>query len=393
MTPERIDRVTRGTGCDAEAHPRAGPYHRVQCDTAEQKLALLENLAWEDARYNRFVQWLASTLPHHRAAAARAAHAWVRDRVRFVPERVETFKSPERTVREGGDCDDSARVLVAVARAAGIPARFGPITQCRGGVCAKTHVAAELHDGGGWRWAETTIAAEYGEHPLAAYQRLKRQGRVARRDDIGGLGVVGDEATLLGIPGVEKTSQAFRRELVAVSKRLGIEPDHLSAVISIESGYNPAAVNPSSGASGLIQFMPSTARALGTTVEAIRQMGDAEQMPLVEKYFAPFKGKLKLGEDVYVAVFTPVHVGKGSGNVISTAGEKIYDQNRVLDRDKDGIITNGDLGAWVEAKLAAGRTRPPVAVDGVPGRASWPWWLFGSLTAAGVGYALWETLK
>lgn len=395
MTPERIAAVTDGTGCDAEARPR-GSYHRALCKTPENKLALLDNLSAEDVRGDRVTHWLASQLPHHPALAARAAHAWVRDNVRFVPEAIETFKSPGRTLREGGDCDDSARVLVSMARAAGLKARYRPITQCKAGVCEKTHVAAQIHDGRGWHWAETTIDAEFGEHPLVAYRRLRRAGRIGKRGDIGGLGAVASEAgdaVLLGIPGIEKTSQAFRRELVAVARRLGIEPDHLSAVISIESGYNPAAVNPNGGASGLIQFRPATARNLGTTVEAIRKMGDAEQLPLVERYFAPFRGKLKLAEDVYVAVFTPAHVGKGSAHVISSAGEKIYESNRVLDLNKDGQITNGDLGAWVEVKLAQGRSRPPVPVENVPARPSWPWWLFGSLTAAGVGYALWETLK
>lgn len=42
-----------------------------------------------------------------------------------------------------------------------------------------------------------------------------------------------------------------------------VDPGLLQAMAQVESGYNPDAVNPSSGASGIMQFMPQTARALG----------------------------------------------------------------------------------------------------------------------------------
>ena len=52
-----------------------------------------------------------------------------------------------------------------------------------------------------------------------------------------------------------------------ISARLNCKPEDLMAVINAESGFNPKARNKRSGATGLIQFMPRTARGLGTSTE------------------------------------------------------------------------------------------------------------------------------
>jgi hypothetical protein len=48
-----------------------------------------------------------------------------------------------------------------------------------------------------------------------------------------------------------------------LSASLGAPVQWLDSLIQFESGWNPAAKNPYTGARGLIQFMPATARALG----------------------------------------------------------------------------------------------------------------------------------
>src|SRR5208282_3601342 len=77
-----------------------------------------------------------------------------------------------------------------------------------------------------------------------------------------------------------------------VAKFLGIPDDWLAAVIAWESGwsFDPAKQN-SIGATGLIQFMPSTAKGLGTTTDALKAMTFVEQMDWVQKYLAVYKGK------------------------------------------------------------------------------------------------------
>ena len=53
----------------------------------------------------------------------------------------------------------------------------------------------------------------------------------------------------------------FKDKVVEISKKLQIEPDDLMAVMAFESGIDPTTTN-SIGATGLIQFMPSTAKEL-----------------------------------------------------------------------------------------------------------------------------------
>lgn len=94
------------------------------------------------------------------------------------------------------------------------------------------------------------------------------------------------------------------RDLVTRANRLGMDPIHLAAIIQLESAWNPAAVNPTSGASGLIQFMGFRAEQLGTSLEEIRGMTALEQMPLVERYLSWFK-PLDTEQRAYLAVFYP----------------------------------------------------------------------------------------
>ena len=54
----------------------------------------------------------------------------------------------------------------------------------------------------------------------------------------------------------------FQNRLQAMCSRLKINPEHLKVVMHKESGINPQAHNRNSGATGLIQFMPKTARGL-----------------------------------------------------------------------------------------------------------------------------------
>jgi Transglycosylase SLT domain len=57
--------------------------------------------------------------------------------------------------------------------------------------------------------------------------------------------------------------QKVENALATVSLKLGVPPSWLRNLIQFESAWKPDARNPYTGARGLIQFMPSTARALG----------------------------------------------------------------------------------------------------------------------------------
>lgn len=93
--------------------------------------------------------------------------------------------------------------------------------------------------------------------------------------------------------------------MVAVADRLGADAYDLANLINFESGWNPQAVNPTSNATGLIQFMPKTAANLGTTTDALYQLSALQQMPWVERYLSPYRGKLGTVQGLYMAVFYP----------------------------------------------------------------------------------------
>lgn len=140
----------------------------------------------------------------------------------------------------------------------------------------------------------------------------------------------------------------FNKKLNKIAKDLGVQSNDLLAIMKQESGVNPKAQNKMSGATGLIQFMPDTARRLGTSTEELLQMDAVEQLDYVYKYFKMTGvGSGTLG-DLYMAVFMPKYVGSSDDTILGKQGAsgftgKVYDQNKGLDRNKDGTITVADV--------------------------------------------------
>lgn len=62
---------------------------------------------------------------------------------------------------------------------------------------------------------------------------------------------------------MKKLSSIDQRALVNLSNKLKVSPKSLFLLINFESRWNPKAVNLRSGARGLIQFMPFTAKRMG----------------------------------------------------------------------------------------------------------------------------------
>ena len=160
---------------------------------------------------------------------------------------------------------------------------------------------------------------------------------------------------LVDVPGINNVSQEFKDKVVQIATDLGTNPNFLMAVMSFESGgtFSPSVKNSLSGAVGLIQFMPPTAKGLGTSSQALAQMTAEDQLDFVAKHFKRFKGRLKTLEDTYMAVLFPAAVGKGSDHVLFTKPSKQYKQNSGLDINKDGQITVGEATDKVRARLGA----------------------------------------
>ena len=147
---------------------------------------------------------------------------------------------------------------------------------------------------------------------------------------------------------LQKHGQEFVDKAKGVAQRLGVKPEWLFAIMQNESGMDPKAFNKNGGATGLIQFMPATAKALGTSTEALSQMSATQQLDYVEKFYKPYAGKLKTGADMYLATFYPLALNKGNDFVIGSERSDsmvhtIARQNPAFDVNKDGQISKQEF--------------------------------------------------
>ena len=168
--------------------------------------ALLEGLTRSDAEAGEddFDPELVAMLQAKGPRGAPAAiHRYVMGAIRFQEEEGEQFQSPRATLRLGyGDCDDHVRTIVGLASAVGVPGRLVYFLQDG----QPAHVAAQLHDGSSWRWAETTIPARFGEHPFRAFARTGG----GARPDLDGTAVLLTEGPALGRIGAMSEVQVAR---------------------------------------------------------------------------------------------------------------------------------------------------------------------------------------
>jgi hypothetical protein len=160
-----------------------------------------------------------------------------------------------------------------------------------------------------------------------------------------------------------KITEAFKLKVVRVSEALGISPDDLMTTMAIETSrplpgggveetFDPAIKAGTSSAVGLIQFLPRTAAGLGTTVDALAAMSGVEQLDYVQKYLTDYRGRMRSTEDVYFAVFYPPFLGAQNTAALP---DHLYTPNKGLDKDGDGRVTRGEVGAFVKRKLEKGR--------------------------------------
>lgn len=163
------------------------------------------------------------------------------------------------------------------------------------------------------------------------------------------------------ITGVEDNTHVtgeFIAEVEALADRLETQPEYLLAVMSFESAgtFRPDITN-SIGATGLIQFLPSTAAGLGTSTDKLRGMSSVEQLEFVEKYFQQphFENKLGSVEGLYSAVLS----GQATPDPDDTLtnfmrGRPAYESNAALDFNNDGRITSGEASSAVVSRLYGG---------------------------------------
>lgn len=172
----------------------------------------------------------------------------------------------------------------------------------------------------------------------------------------------------------KKVSETFRDRVWWIADDLTqkqgaqFDANWLMACMAWESGesFAPDKKNMAgSGATGLIQFMPTTAKELGeyrkTTLStaALAKMTAEDQLTWVYWYFRmqiDRHGKITNLEDCYMAILWPGAIGKPVSAPLWEKGKMptTYRQNAGLDSNKDGTITKQEAAGHVRAKLDKG---------------------------------------
>lgn len=170
------------------------------------------------------------------------------------------------------------------------------------------------------------------------------------------------ERSILAVPGLEKQSGDFLRGLWKLSERHGWNADAIATVISLESAFDAGAQNPYSTSVGLLQWIQSSAVAMGTTRAALLKMTAVEQLKYVEVYFANAWGsRVPLRPVDYYLAGWGARAGLPSAFVLARKGDNKYEVNAILDVDDNGVITVSDLERRMVAQMSrAGGRRIPV---------------------------------
>lgn len=145
--------------------------------------------------------------------------------------------------------------------------------------------------------------------------------------------------------------QEKRKKINDLEVKLSLPKDSLFDAVSFETGgtFDPTIKNSISGAIGLIQFMPSTAVGLGTTVNELSKMDFDSQLIWVEKYFKNSGQLNNIKSDwlnVYLTIFFPAAIKQNDNYILQTSkltAQKIASQNQIFDLNKDKKITKGEV--------------------------------------------------
>lgn len=156
----------------------------------------------------------------------------------------------------------------------------------------------------------------------------------------------------------KKVSEEFTQKLIEGCVKRGwhsMAPQWLMGCMYFESGGTFRPDKQNNGGSnyfGLIQFGTAAASDLGTTLPKLIAMTQMEQLEYVFKYFdiwAKRGKKYTQLEDFYLTIFYPAAVGKKADeklfakNSTNALEAKSFLQNNGFDKDKDGIITIGEI--------------------------------------------------
>lgn len=168
-----------------------------------------------------------------------------------------------------------------------------------------------------WMKAEALLPSEFFETKDLSLDPNKEDNKqnATKKESWSGVvefkelkGYDGNLMMLNQVKGLSIADQSvFKKKVEEISQGLGINPNWLMVVMFKESGLDSKSQNKSTRATWFIQFMPDTAKALGTTVEELKNLSPLSQLDYVEKFY---EMNSKIGysslKDLYLTTFFPV---------------------------------------------------------------------------------------
>lgn len=146
----------------------------------------------------------------------------------------------------------------------------------------------------------------------------------------------------------------FEHKVRKISRKLGVPPEWMMAVMHSESRFDASVANfKGSGATGLIQFMPTTAKDFDITTAKLRNLNHVQQLDYVYAYFDAKRKQYKQYEsltDLYLAVLYPKALGEDYCYTMYAEPSKAYKMNNGLDVNTDGRVTVQDIDQYLKKK-------------------------------------------
>ena len=153
----------------------------------------------------------------------------------------------------------------------------------------------------------------------------------------------------------------FFADLDGLCAFLKCSKSDLLGVMMSESGVSSSAKNPTSSATGLIQFMANNrGQYYGMTRDEFAGLRPSKQLTFVRAYMTPHIGKLTSDAALYLAVFMPALIGRAddSHNVVA-AKEGPYgwafNANKYFDFNNDNAIQVGELSRSIKRQCVGPR--------------------------------------
>ena len=123
----------------------------------------------------------------------------------------------------------------------------------------------------------------------------------------------------------------------------GLDSKEFSTMIQRESSFNTSAYNSKTGAAGLFQFIPRTARSLGTTSFKVRKMAADEQLEVYDKYMDRWIGQgMNAKGKLAMLQAAPAYANEPDNTIIYPKGSRAWKYNPGW-RLNGGDITVGSI--------------------------------------------------